>query len=134
MASYSDKVHNCPVLLPYLDIIELQPDQLGSAQTTAKQDGQHREIPLGAKVWAVGSLQYPGTLICTQPITGPKAKPLDALHASDTGGQFWAQQARISGFVSQSAHGSKLLIDGVGCQTSRFKVHPIADHNNAIEG
>jgi len=134
MATFADEVDNCPVPLPHLDIIEFQPDQFGSAQSTAKQDGQHRIIPLGAKVWAVGSLQYPRTLICTQPIAGPKAKLLDALHASNTGGQFWAQQTGISGFVSQSAHGSKLLIDGVRCKTSRFEVHTIADDDNTIEG
>jgi hypothetical protein len=36
--------------------------------------------------------------------------------------------------VSQSAHGSELLVDGVRCKTSRFEVHPIADYDNAIEG
>jgi hypothetical protein len=38
-------------------------------------------------------------LVRTQPIAGPKAKLLDALHASDPGCQFRTQQAGISGLM-----------------------------------
>jgi len=36
--------------------------------------------------------------------------------------------------VSQLPNCSKLLVDGVGSQTPRFQVHPIAHDHDAVEG
>jgi hypothetical protein len=36
-------------------------------------------------------------------------------------------------FVCQPSHCRELLVDGVGGQTSSFKMHAISDHYNAVE-
>jgi hypothetical protein len=36
--------------------------------------------------------------------------------------------------VSQTTHGGKLLVDGVGGQMPRFQVHAIAHDHDAVEG
>lgn len=36
--------------------------------------------------------------------------------------------------MSEAAHGSELLVDGVGCQTSCLEIHAAANDDDAIEG
>src|SRR5690242_5246787 len=56
VAILSDQIHNRPMPLTHLDIVELQPDQFGSTQTTTEQDRQHRVVSLSAKGGAVSTL------------------------------------------------------------------------------
>ena len=37
VAALADQVHHCPVTLTHLDLVQLQPDQLGSANATPKK-------------------------------------------------------------------------------------------------
>jgi hypothetical protein len=59
---------------------------------------------------------------------------LDSFDAADPRSQLGTQQTGVGGFVSQATHGGKLLVDGVGGQMSRFQVHAIAHHHDAVEG
>src|SRR6202040_4236913 len=68
------------------------------------------------------------------PVAGSETELFDSFHAVDAGSQLGTQQARIGGFVSQTAHGRELLVDGVRGQTSRLQVHAIADYDDAVEG
>ena len=44
MIALADEVHNSPVSLSDLDVFLSQARQLGSAQTTAKQDSNHSDV------------------------------------------------------------------------------------------
>ena len=79
-------------------------------------------------------LEHFRTLLCAQPITGTEPELLDSFDAADPSGQLRTEQTGIGGFVSETAHGCKLLVDGVGGQMPRFQVHAIAHDHDAIEG
>ena len=66
-------------------------------------------------------------MLCAQPITGPESELLDSFHSADARSQLGTQQTRVGGFVSQTANGCELLIDGVSGQMPRFQVYAIAN-------
>ncbi len=133
VATLADQVHHCPVPLTHLDLVQLQPDQLGSAKATPQKKGQHRVVALGTHAIATSVLEHFGTLLRAQPVAGAETELLDPFHSADPRSQLGTQQARIGGFVSQAAHGSQLLVDGVRGQTSGLQVHAIADYDDAVE-
>ena len=47
VATLADQIHDRPVPLAHLDVIQLQADQFRSAKATTKQHGQHRVVALG---------------------------------------------------------------------------------------
>src|SRR6266496_5055384 len=48
VAALADHVHDDPMALTHLDIIEFQSHEFGSPQSAAEQNGQHRIVALGA--------------------------------------------------------------------------------------
>src|SRR6516162_1944963 len=99
-----------------------------------KQHGQHRVIALRAHTVTTSALEYFRTLLCAQPIAGTESELLDSFNTANPGSQLGTQQTGIGGFVSQATHGCKLLVDGIGGQTPRFQVHPIAHNHDAVKG
>jgi hypothetical protein len=134
VAALADQVYHRPVPLTHLDFIQLQAHKFRSTKTTTKQHGQHGAIALGAHAVTASMLEYLRTLLCAQPITGTESELLDSLDAANPSSQLGTQQASIGGFVSQTTHGCKLLVDGVGGQMPRFQVHAIANDHDAVEG
>src|SRR5579864_4085264 len=118
VATFAEQINHRPVSMAHLDVVQLQANQFRSAKTTTKQQGQHRVVALGPHAIPTSMLEYFRTLLCAQPIAGTERELLDSFHSVDAGSQLGTQQARIGGFVSQTAHGGKLLVDGVGGQTS----------------
>jgi hypothetical protein len=118
MATLADQINHCPVPLAHLDFVQLQSDQFRSAKTAAEQHGQHRVVAPGTHTVTTSMLEYLRTLLRAQPITGTEPELLDSSDSADPCGKFGTQQARVCGFVSQTAHGCKLLVDGVGRQTT----------------
>jgi hypothetical protein len=118
VATLADQIHRCPVTLAHLDLVHVQADQLRSAKATAKQHGQHRVVSLGTRAIARSVFEHFGTLLRAQPVAGAETELLDPFHSADPRSQLGTQQARIGGLVSQSAHASELLVDGVRGQTS----------------
>src|SRR6478672_2380248 len=47
VAALADQIDHCPVPLTHLDLVQLQPDQFGSAKATPKKQGQHRVVAFG---------------------------------------------------------------------------------------
>jgi hypothetical protein len=118
VSALAHKVHYRPVPLAHLYLIQLQADQFRSAKATPEQHGQHRVIALGTHAIATSGFEHFGTLLRAQPVAGAETELLDSFHSADPCSQLGTQQARIGGFVSQSAHGCELLVDGVRGQTS----------------
>ena len=59
---------------------------------------------------------------------------LHSPHATNPSRKFGTQQVRVGSYVSQSAHGGKLLGDRVGCQSTRFEVHAVSRNHDTVEG
>ena len=87
--------------LTHLDLVQLQPDQLGSAKATPQKQGQHRVVALGTHAIATSVLEHFGTLLRAQPVAGAEAELFDSFHAADPRSQLGTQQACVGGFVSQ---------------------------------
>ena len=120
--------------LPHLNLVQFQSDQLGSAKTAAEEHRQHRVVALGTHALAIGMLQDLRTLLGAQPVPGTKAELLDSSDPADTRCEFRAEETRVRRLMRESPHGGELLVDGVRRQISRFKIHAVADHDDAIEG
>ena len=58
VAALADQIHYCPVSLAHLDLVQLQADQLRSAEATTEQHGQHCIISLGAHAIAASVFEY----------------------------------------------------------------------------
>ena len=58
VAALADQVYHCPVPLAHLDLIQLQADQLRSAEATPKQHGQHGIVALGTHAIAARVFEY----------------------------------------------------------------------------
>jgi hypothetical protein len=118
VAALADQIHHCPVPLAHLDLIQLQANQLRSAEATTEKHGQHRVVTLGTHAIAISMFEHFGALLCTQPIAGAKPKLLYTLHSADPRSQFRAEQARIGSFMGEPSNRRQLLVDGVGGQSS----------------
>jgi hypothetical protein len=79
-------------------------------------------------------LEHSRTLLRAQPIPGTESELLDSFDSADPRSQLRTQQTRVGGFVSQTTHSCKLLVDGVGGQMPRFQVHAIAHDHDAVKG
>jgi hypothetical protein len=134
VATFANQIDHGPVSLTHLDVIELQANQLRPAKATTEQHGQHRVVPLRAYTVTTRVFEYFRTLLCAQPIARPEPELLDSLDPADSGGQLGTQQTGVGGFVSQTANGCELLVDGVGGQMPRFQVHAITHDHDTIEG
>ena len=133
MASFADQIHHSPVSLAHLDVVQLQANQFRPAKSTPEQHSQHGVIALLAHAVAIGMFEHFRTLLHAQPVAGAESELLDSSDSADARSQLGAQQSGIGGFVSQTAHGCELLVDGVGGEMPRFQVHTIAHDNDAIE-
>jgi hypothetical protein len=120
--------------LAHLDVVQLQADEFRSAKATTEQHGQHGVIALGPHTVTTSMLQNFRTLFNTQPIPGTESELFDTFDSADPGSQLGTQQTGVGGFVSQAAHGCKLLVDSVGGQMPRFQVHAIAHDHDPVEG
>jgi hypothetical protein len=69
----------------------------------------------------------------SQPVSNSNANPAYALHSSDSGGQFWAEEAGIGGFKRHSSNGSQAQIDGCGCVLLLFEIDPVSQNDGAVE-
>ena len=134
MPGLADQIHDCPMPLTDLDLIQFQTDQFRSAKTTPKEHRQHGVVSLGPHSGARSTLQNRGTLRRAQPIAGAKPKLLDALHSANPGSKFRAEQTGVGSFVCESSNCRKLLVDGVCGQTTGFQVHAVPNHDDAVEG
>ena len=85
MLSFADQVGHNPVLLPDLEILRFEPDQLGASQAASNQNRKNRTVTFGSKALRRLLLQQTSRLLDRQPIANPDAQPLRALHASDAG-------------------------------------------------
>src|ERR1700675_1395676 len=103
-AALSDKIYHCPVPLAHLDFIQLQADQLRSAEATTEQHGQHGVVALCSHTVTTSMLEYLRTLLRAQPITGTEPELLDSFDPADASRQLGTQQARVCGFMSEAAH------------------------------
>ena len=54
----ADQINYRPVPLAHLNLIQLQADQLRSAEATAEQHGQHRIVSLGTHAIATSVFEY----------------------------------------------------------------------------
>jgi hypothetical protein len=133
VAALADQVYHYPVPLAHLDLVQLQADEFRSSEAASEQHGQHRVVTPGTHTVTTSMLEYLRTLLGAQPVAGAKPELLDTLDPADPGRQLWTQQARVCGFVSQTTHGCKLLVDGVGGQMPRFQIHAITHDDDAAE-
>jgi len=72
-------------------------------------------------------------LLRCEPIPEADAESAHALHASNAGGQFRAEQPGVGRLVGDAAHRSESEVDGGWGIVALFEVDPIAEHDRAVE-
>jgi hypothetical protein len=73
---------------------EVQISQFTATEPTAKQNGEDCMVSLALQSSRVRCLSGAAGFFSCEPVSKPHAQFLDTFHASDTGGQFGAQQSR----------------------------------------
>jgi hypothetical protein len=58
MPSFANQVHDCPVALPHLHLIQLQAHEFRSPKATTEQHGQHCIVSLGTHAIAISTFEH----------------------------------------------------------------------------
>jgi hypothetical protein len=107
MATFSDQIHDGPVLFPSLHLLELQISQLTPAQTASEQDGENGTVALAFKSFWIRGLPESATLLGREPVPQPHTQLPDALHTTDAGCGFWTEQSSVGSFVGETSDHSE---------------------------
>ena len=83
---------------------------------------------------SIGYLPERRRLARCKPVAQTRAQLADTFNAMDAGGQFRAQQSRVSRLVSQPSHGRHSHVDRPGRQAAILQVNPIPHHHGFVEG
>ena len=113
---------------------KIQIGQLTPSEPASKQDRKDRAVSFTFQSLRVRRLQQPATFFRCEPVTESHAELLDALYASDTGGQLWAEQARVRGFVGKPPNSSEPSIDRSCREVSIFEMNPVPGDHGLVEG
>jgi hypothetical protein len=130
VASLADEIGNDPVLLPLLDRLEAQGQQLGSAEAASNQHREHRVIAQLAHGRPRGAFKKPATLLGRQPVADAHVEPAHAFHPTDTGRQLGAEKTRVGCLVRRDApDGGHPTADRCRRIAPLIKVNPVSPHD-----
>jgi hypothetical protein len=107
MAPPADKIGNDPVLLPLLDVLNLQRSQFCSAQPAAQQNRESDIVALTSKTRAVRRQQKAPSLVRSEPIANRYPQLLGALYTANPSSQVCTEQTAIGGLVRQTPNCSE---------------------------
>jgi hypothetical protein len=93
----ADKIGNDPVLLPLLDVLNLQRSQFCSAQPAAQQNRESDIVALTSKTRAVRRQQKAPSSVRSGPITNRYPQSLGALYTANPSSQVCTEQTAIGG-------------------------------------
>jgi hypothetical protein len=108
---FADQVDDGPVILPSLNIADLQGYDLRSTQATAEEERDDRCIALLTNGLRSGSREECFTFCDSEPVSNAPAKLRQALDTPDARDQFWAQQPGIGCLIRQPPDGSEPDVD-----------------------
>jgi len=80
------------------------------------------------------AFQEPPALLRGQPVPEANAYPPHALHATNAGGQFGAQEAGVGCLIRNAPYGSEPKVDRGRRISPLFEVNPVTEHDGAVEG
>jgi hypothetical protein len=99
MATFTKQVNDRPVIVPLLNVRQLQPNQLGTSQVAAQQKSQDGMISFAFCVLLVRGLKKPASLNAGEPVSEPSTEFLRAFHTPDTCSEIRTEQAIVRSFV-----------------------------------
>jgi len=68
-----------------------------------------------------------------KPVPNPNSYPARALHASNPGGQFRTEQARIRSFKRNAANCSQTQVDGRRRVLLLFEINPVSKNHGTVK-
>src|SRR6059036_237405 len=121
VAAFSDEIYDRPTILTPLKVVETEISKFTSSKTAAEQNGNDRSVAFALERFGVRRLPQFTSLLCGQPVPQPHSKFLDTLNTTNSGGEFWAQQPSVGGFVRQAAYPASLtlMVPGAKFRDSR---------------
>jgi hypothetical protein len=129
----SHEIHDNRAILTTLKVIETEVGQFSSSKTAAERDRDDRPVTLAFEGFGIRSLPQGARIGRRQAISEPDAQFLDAVHATDPGGEFRAQQTGVGRLVSQPSNCSQPHVDGAWSEIPRFEVNSVPQHDSPIE-
>jgi hypothetical protein len=105
VTSLADQIANDPVLLPLLDPLKTQGQQLRAAQAAADQHCDHRVIPQLAHGRRRLGVEKPPPLLWGEPISEAHADSPHPLQSTDTRREFGTQESGVAGLVGDAPEG-----------------------------
>src|SRR5262249_40211139 len=64
VTAFSNQIHDCPMILTTLKVIESEVGQLPPSKTTAEQDGNNRAVALAFERFSIGRSPQSARLTC----------------------------------------------------------------------
>jgi hypothetical protein len=125
MPSFTHQIDQRSVILPLLDVANLELGHLRPTEAAAEQNGKDRPIAPTLQRLFVRRPQQAPALIYSQPISQTHAEFLCSFDSLDTGGQFRAEQSTVSGLEGQAPHRRQAKVDR-GCgKAPRLQLNPV---------
>lgn len=134
VTAFADQVKDGPVILPPLNMRELQLCSLSTAQPAAQKNPNQGAISFALQCTGVGHLPKRARLRDREPVTQTNAKALRTLDSANSGSQFWAQEAGISGLICKAPYGCQPSVNRVGSESARLEVNSITSNDSLVEG
>ena len=108
MASLAEQIGDDPMLLPLLDRLEAQCQQLGAPKSAANQHRDHRVISeLALECRRCYAVEQSSALLGGQPVPETNSDSAHAFHATDACRQFWTQEASVGRLVRHTTDRSE---------------------------
>jgi len=114
VAGLTDHVDDRPVILPPLEVGNIQFCRLSPAQSAPQEDGEECSISFAFERAWIWHLPERLSLIGGEPVAKTNAEVLRPSDAADTSSEIWAQQTGIGSFVGETSDRRKAAVDCAG--------------------
>src|SRR5271170_5799744 len=104
MPAFTEEINDGPMIVPLLEMRQIQGDQLGTSQTAPQEQCKDCMVPLAFCIPGIRCIEKSAPLSTCQPVSEPHAELFCSLHSADAGRKIGTQQTVVGGLISESAH------------------------------
>jgi hypothetical protein len=133
MPGLADQIDDGPVVVPPLEMGNIQFCGLFPAQATTQEQPEQRSISLALERIRVRGLPKRFCLFGSEPITKANAEVFRPFDSPDARSKIQAEQAGIGSFVCEAPDGREPAVNRARRKLTRFQVDSVAGDNGPIE-
>jgi hypothetical protein len=116
VAGLADHVNYRPVILPPLEVSNIQFCRLSPAQSAPQKDAEECSVSFTFERAGIRHLPERLCLIGGEPVAKTNAEALRPFDAADASSEIWAEQTGIGSFVRETSDRRKSAVDCARCK------------------